>query len=87
MADMNSSHVRHTERSRKGEADGWREVAEALADRMANHAYACAPGHNAFGEEDAACGPVHQPPDAWARECPFCADTAAYELYLKRAQK
>lgn len=64
--------------------NSWEALAHAMGERLANHAYSCRSGYNALGERDPLHGEIHDPPMAYAEECPFCADTAAYERYLKK---
>lgn len=47
----------------------WQAVAAALAHRMAHHARC----------------PQHPAADAVPDDCPWCADRAAYQLYLDKA--
>lgn len=49
----------------------WRAVADALAERMENHAY---------------CD-THPDPGANADKCPFCADRAAYRMWQAKSGK
>lgn len=86
-----AAHVRHTEAAQAATVAGiiapWRALADRMGERLANHAYSCMSGYNALGERDQSYGELHEPPRAYAGDCPFCADTVAYEDYLKMASE
>lgn len=50
----------------------WQAVARRLGDRLASHAFVCESHPSQNGD------PL---------ECPFCADTEVYRLYLRKAHK
>lgn len=62
----------------------WKDVAAILAERVEHYAYSCPVGRGEPGVSAPSQELIHRLPEQHASECPFCADTAAYNEYLKK---
>lgn len=61
----------------------WRTVADALAKRLYHHATAAGTAVETYGMGEVN-GCFHTVQEADLEHCPFCADRAAYLLYLMK---
>ena len=66
--------------------ESWRTVAEALANRLFCQANICPVGRPVPGVSPGDPALVHRVPEEHADDCPFCADTAAYNRYLRKVR-